>query len=225
MSHGLDTDATVFFYEQEFYPLSNFSAFTLMWRGYRLDTSEAAYHWEKFPPDTLRRMTGRESPRQEAIRLAPSAHEAFRLGQAKDGRRDDWDDVKIDVMRKILRAKVAQHAYVLRKLRKTGERQLIENSWRDAFWGWGPNRDGQNMLGKLWMEIRESLRADPALIVSLNPAAPPAKTTTRQGVRDLGSASHPRRICPRSSTGRHHAAPHGVIGNGHHCVWCGEELS
>jgi hypothetical protein len=48
MNHKLDTDNKVFFYEQEFYVLSNFSAFTLMWRGYRFDTSEAAYHWEKF---------------------------------------------------------------------------------------------------------------------------------------------------------------------------------
>lgn len=35
----------------------------------------------------------------------------------------------------------------------------VENSWRDDFWGWGPNRDGQNMLGRLWMEIRAELRA------------------------------------------------------------------
>jgi hypothetical protein len=34
---------------------------------------------------------------------------------------------------------------------------LIENSWRDDFWGWGPNRDGKNQLGKLWMEIRSEL--------------------------------------------------------------------
>ena len=39
----------------------------------------------------------------------------------------------------------------------TGDRTLIENSWRDDFWGWGPNRDGQNMLGKLWMEVRAEL--------------------------------------------------------------------
>jgi ribA/ribD-fused uncharacterized protein len=69
------------------------------------------------------------------------------------------DAVKVDIMRDILRAKVAQHEYVRRKLLATGERELIEDSWRDDFWGWGPNRDGQNMLGKLWMEIRAELRA------------------------------------------------------------------
>jgi hypothetical protein len=65
--------------------------------------------------------------------------------------------VKVDVMRDILRAKVAQHEYVRRKLLATGDRELIEDSWRDDFWGWGPNRDGQNMLGKLWMEVRAEL--------------------------------------------------------------------
>ena len=44
-----------------------------------------------------------------------------------------------------------------RKLLATGDRELIENSWRDNFWGWGPNRDGKNQLGKLWMEIRSEL--------------------------------------------------------------------
>lgn len=40
----------------------------------------------------------------------------------------------------------------------TGDRELIEDSWRDDFWGWGPNRDGKNMLGKLWMEVRAELQ-------------------------------------------------------------------
>ena len=53
-THGLDTADQVFFYEQDFYVLSNFSAFSLMWKlsereglG-RFDTSEALYHWLKF---------------------------------------------------------------------------------------------------------------------------------------------------------------------------------
>ena len=52
-----------------------------------------------------------------------------------------------------------KHWPIRRKLLATGDRELIEDSWRDDFWGWGPNRDGQNMLGKLWMEIRSELRA------------------------------------------------------------------
>jgi ribA/ribD-fused uncharacterized protein len=152
MNHGLDTDEIVCFYEQDFYPLSNFSSFTLQWKGIRFDTSEAAYHWEKFPgPDN--------KMARFRIRTATSAHEAFRIAQShKEHRRPDWDDVKVDVMRGILRAKAEQHEYVTRKLLATGDRRLVENSWRDDFWGWGPDRNGQNMLGRLWMEIRSEIR-------------------------------------------------------------------
>lgn len=155
MNHGLDTDERVCFYEQEFYVLSNFSAFTIWWMidgSYtRFDTSEALYHWHKFP--------ARASIR-DAIRTSASAHDAFKIAERnREYLRADWDAVKVDVMRNILRAKVNQHEYVRRKLIETGDRELVENSWRDSFWGWGPNRDGQNFLGKLWMEIRAELRA------------------------------------------------------------------
>lgn len=91
---------------------------------------------------------------------ASSAHQAFKLAeQFKGERRADWDKVKVVIMRNILHAKAKQHEYVRRKLLSTGDRELVENSWRDSFWGWGPNKDGMNMLGILWMEVRAELRA------------------------------------------------------------------
>lgn len=150
MNHGLDTDTRICFYEQDFYVLSNFSAFAIRWKNFRFDTSEAAYHWEKFPEDIIIRA---------AIQTAPSAHEAFKIAERnKLRRRGDWDLVKVDIMRDILRAKTNQHEYVKRKLLATGDRELVENSWRDDFWGWGPNKDGRNQLGKLWMEIRSEIK-------------------------------------------------------------------
>ena len=148
--HGLDTETEVLFYEQDFYVLSNFSSFTLRWKGIRFDTSEAAYHWEKF--------IGKPAV-MTAIQNAPSAHEAFKVAEHyKPFRRADWDGVKVGIMLDILRAKADQHEYVRRKLLATGDRCLIENSWRDDYWGWGPNRDGKNMLGTLWMQVRAEVR-------------------------------------------------------------------
>lgn len=147
--HGLDTQDIVYFYEQDFYILSNFSSFALDWKGKRLATSEHAYHWEKFPdrPDI-----------QFMIQTAKSAHAAFGLGQDyKCFRRPDWDNVKERIMKSILLEKVNQHEYVKRKLIATGDRKLVENSWRCAEWGWGPNKDGKNLLGKLWMEVRNEI--------------------------------------------------------------------
>lgn len=157
--HGLDTLNEVFFYEQEFYVLSNFSAFSIEWKGRRFPTSEHVYHWEKFEghPDAW----NAGGSIAEQIYRATSAHEAFKIAEGcKARRRPYWDKIKVMIMRGILRAKVEQHEYVRRKLLETGDRTLIENSWRDDFWGWGPNRDGQNMLGKLWMEVRSELREE-----------------------------------------------------------------
>ena len=148
--HGLDNELQVFFYEQDFYVLSNFSAFMIEFEGVEYRTSEHAYQCQKFDP---------ASKVHFSVRYASSAHEAFKLAEFhRDARHPDWDSVKVDVMRNILHAKAAQHEYVRRKLLATGNRTLIENSWRDDFWGWGPNKDGKNMLGKLWKEVREELR-------------------------------------------------------------------
>lgn len=151
--HGLDTPERICFYEQDFYVLSNFSAFNLRWEGLVFPTSEHAYQWSKFWD------VNNGQNVKKFILHASSAHQAFKLAEQFRGeRRNDWDKVKVGIMRNILRAKARQHDYVLRKLLATGDRELVENSWRDDFWGWGPNRDGQNMLGKLWMEIRTELR-------------------------------------------------------------------
>ena len=142
----------ILFYEREFYVLSNFSAFKLNWHGIVFDTAEHAYHWTRFPVN---------SPEQHIIRESASAHDAFRFAQENKRQQvSNWDAVKVGVMRNILRAKSEQHEYVRRKLLETGERELIEDSWRDDFWGWGPSRDGNNMLGKLWTEIRTALKRE-----------------------------------------------------------------
>lgn len=164
----LDNDRQVFFYEQDFYVLSNFSAFRVSLRCRKgilhpkeevchrvsFDTCEHAYHYFKFPGEPGRHI-------RRMILHASSAHEAFTLAQEyRHKRRPDWDRVKVGIMKEILLAKVAQHEYVRRKLLETGDRELVENSWRDGFWGWGENRKGVNALGKLWMDIRDDLLSE-----------------------------------------------------------------
>lgn len=153
-THKLDTQTQVFFYEQDFYVLSNFSAFNIFWKGIVFDTSERVYHYEKFNWDDYhaRKVQG-------LIIHAKSAHSAFKIAQDhKAYAISNWDEIKFDVMKKILTTKVNQHPYVYKKLLDTGNRELIEDSWRDDVWGWGPDKDGQNRLGKLWMEIREEIK-------------------------------------------------------------------
>lgn len=112
-------------------------------------TSEHAYHTEKFEDENLK----------EEIRKTRSAHDALKLShEHKDKYRKDWDEVKLGIMKEILHAKVEQHPYVKKKLLESGDNELIEDSYRDDFWGWGPNKDGANHLGKLWMEVREEVK-------------------------------------------------------------------
>lgn len=151
MNHKLDTDTHVFFYEQDFYVLSNFSAFQVQIDGLLFMTSEHAYHYQKFK-DVNQHVANQ-------ILNCSSAHHAFKIAEEnKPLRIDGWDEMKASVMKRILFAKVYQHEYVLRKLLATGDRILVEDSWRDDVWGWGPNKDGQNLLGKIWMEIRAELK-------------------------------------------------------------------
>lgn len=150
-NHKLDTDTHVFFYEQDFYVLSNFSAFQVQVDGRLFMTSEHAYHYEKFRD--VNQLIANQ------ILHASSAHNAFKIAEKnKEHRRADWDEVKESVMKRILFAKVYQHEYVKRKLLDTGDRILVEDSWRDNVWGWGADKKGKNLLGKIWMEIRTQLR-------------------------------------------------------------------
>ncbi len=138
------------FYERDLYVLSNFSSHMVVYGGVTYQTSEHAYHCQRF--------FGQPAIQAE-IRSTTSAHDAFRLAQSKRHWQDpDWNDRKRKTMRSILFAKADQHEYVRRKLLGTGSQQLVEGSWRDSYWGIGESEDGDNWMGKLWMEVREELR-------------------------------------------------------------------
>lgn len=78
-----------------------------------------------------------------------------------------WDDVKIPIMEKALRAKFVNPKHgLLEKLLATGDRPIGEANPRDKYWGIGTSADtadaknpakwkGQNQLGKLLMKLRD----------------------------------------------------------------------
>jgi ribA/ribD-fused uncharacterized protein len=141
---------TVGFYEREYYCFSNFSSFSVRWKGKLWQTSEHAYqasHFFKTAPALAK-----------SIYKATSAHEAYKIAKANgDKAPANWEAVKVGVMEDILRHKLKQHLYVLKKLKQSGRRLLVEDSPKDPFWGWGKKRKGRNELGKLWMKLRDEL--------------------------------------------------------------------
>ncbi len=75
--------------------------------------------------------------------------------------REDWDEVKLDIMRAAVHAKFTQHWALARRLRATGTAVIVEDSPRDFFWGSGDG-SGENWMGRLLMAERESLRITPS---------------------------------------------------------------
>ena len=72
--------------------------------------------------------------------------------------RSDWETVKLELMGEALRAKFTQHPGLRAALLATGDARLVEHTGNDRFWGDGGDGRGQNWLGKLLMELRETLR-------------------------------------------------------------------
>lgn len=138
------------FYPREFFCLDNFSAFAVEHKGVKYPTVEHAYQSLKFvdiAPEIAKE-----------IAECFSAHEAQKIAHAnKDKQNQNWDSIKVDVMEELLRLKLEQNPYVKKKLLQTKDYTICEDSPKDAFWGIGQNRDGQNQLGKLWMKLRSEL--------------------------------------------------------------------
>ena len=138
------------FYNREFFCLDNFSSFGFVLDGIYYQTVEHAYQSFKF------RIVAPEI--EKRIIKSYSAYDAQRIAHENiDKQCANWDEIKLSVMEKLIRAKLDQNPYVKRKLLETGDCMICEDSPKDSFWGIGPNRDGRNELGKLWMRLRSEI--------------------------------------------------------------------
>ncbi|MCD7732121.1 MAG: NADAR family protein [Oscillospiraceae bacterium] len=150
LAEGILLDRAIGFFPREFYCLDNYSANKIEYDGFVYGTVEEAYQASAFK--------GVAEDVVEQIRNAGSPYEAKQISLAnKDRKRPDWDSEKVVVMEELLREKVRQHPYVREMLLKTKDYTIVEDSPKDSYWGWGPNRDGENNMGKLWMKIRDEL--------------------------------------------------------------------
>lgn len=141
--------------------LSNMAAgYPLNINGIRILTTEALYQACRFPdlPEVQREIIGQHSPMTAKMKGKPHRQHT----------RSDWDDVRFKVMRWCLRVKLAQHyAEFGRLLLSTRDKPIVEQSRKDAYWGALVAQDdeslsGQNVLGRLLMELRERLKQDSA---------------------------------------------------------------
>lgn len=125
--------------------LSNFYASSVAYEGLLYPTVEHAYQASKSLDVMTRRL----------IKRAPDPNIAKRLGQSVSVR-SGWADVKVDIMRQLIREKF-KNPFVRWKLKETaGKRLLNENKWNDRFWG-VVGGVGENWLGKILEEVREEI--------------------------------------------------------------------
>lgn len=102
---------------------------------------------------------------QEDIRLTHDLREVKLKGRYVDWR-SDWDDVKQRTMLFALRQKFSQNSELGARLLETEDSHLTEgNDWHDNEWGdcecsACKRVEGQNLLGKLLMQVREELKEE-----------------------------------------------------------------
>lgn len=148
-----NVDEFIGFYTREFSCLDNFSAFKFKYDGKIYNTIEHAYQSLKFKD--------RYPEIEQEIINSNSPYDAKKIADLNvDKLTDDWHDKKVQLMEELLRAKLNQNPFVKKKLIETQDYLICEDSPIDSFWGIGPNKDGQNIMGKLWMKIRAELNSN-----------------------------------------------------------------
>lgn len=126
--------------------LSNFVPAPVVLAGVRYPTVEHAYQAAK----------SLDVEERKIIQMARGPGDAKRLGKLITIR-EDWENVKEDIMRDLLIQKFGKSPFCMLLL-DTGDAFLEEtNTWKDTYWGVCNGR-GLNRLGYILMEIRTQLR-------------------------------------------------------------------
>lgn len=143
--------------------LSNFFPSPVILDGVTWQTVEHYYQAQKSEdPGYQERVRGARHP-GKAKRLGDS-----RLGNPKISKqslfrknpallRENWDQIKLSVMRRAVSVKFKQHQDLRKMLIATRNAVLLEDSASDFFWGIGANGTGENYLGRLLMEVRSKM--------------------------------------------------------------------
>lgn len=128
---------------------SNFSRHSFEVNGKQYKTSEHYFQSKKFEGTS----------HEDDVINAPTAMECAKIGRDRNRPlRNDWEQIKDDIMREAIRFKFTNHEDIKEILLSTGEDELVEDSPIDYYWGIGADGTGKNMLGKLLMELRTDLK-------------------------------------------------------------------
>jgi ribA/ribD-fused uncharacterized protein len=100
------------------------------------------------------KFVGSDDEYAERIRSQKNAAMVVGMSRSKDHPvRADWEDVKLEYVRKGLEAKFAAHPD-LKKVLEESTGDIEYASTTDSYWGIGADGKGENRLGELLMELR-----------------------------------------------------------------------
>lgn len=139
--------------------LSNFAPYPIYIDNEVWKTVEHYFQVSKFEDATLRlKIKEMDSPMMAASE-----------GRSKINiLREDWDEIKEEVMRKAVLYKFLQHPKLRRQIILTGNSKLVEHTPNDSYWADGGDGTGKNRLGVILMEVRSEMQKpsnDPDLIL------------------------------------------------------------
>lgn len=139
-------------FREEYKFLSNFYQYQFEFKGLTYPNAESAFQAQKCSSD------------EERIKytLQKNPVRAKQMGKKEAGIPKNWDEISPNIMREILIEKFSLPD-LSEMLKSTGDAYIEEgNHWHDNRWGHCTCekcqlKDGQNLLGKILMEIREEL--------------------------------------------------------------------
>lgn len=135
-------------FRDEYFFLSNFYPVEIKLDGIVYPNAESAFQAQK----TL------DVEERRKFSMLKNPVQAKRLGR-KVKLRDDWEEVKLDIMTEVVSQKFLQHPHLIEMLLQTGDEELVEgNKWGDRFWGVCKDK-GENHLGKILMKIRDAYKS------------------------------------------------------------------
>ncbi|MEM9255308.1 MAG: NADAR family protein [Pseudomonadota bacterium] len=132
-------------------PLSSYSK-----HGFDLD----GFHWPSVE-HYFQGMKNRDATYQARVAATDHPREARRVGRSRRAKlRKDWKKVRRVVMTRAVYTKCKTHPEVAEALLGTSDRQLLELSSYDYFWGCGRDGRGHNVYGVVLMDVRNKLREE-----------------------------------------------------------------
>ena len=155
-----ETETHIYFWGSLF---SNWANTPFKYKNISFENSEQAYMWEKCM------FFGQEGMAEDVL-FSKEPRECKSIGRSIPNFDEaKWSEISFQVMRDVNLEKYRQHKDSLKFLKESGDKIIVEASPFDKIWGIGLHYDeedvldeskwkGQNLLGKVLMEVRETLK-------------------------------------------------------------------